>query len=197
MQELQTQHDTRRVEPENTRPKNHPHDQIHLEFWNFEPRSHILSQQCEPASPGLGLGEHVVVDVDHEVAAGKVLHDEADVVAGLEAAVQVDQERVSGGVDHLEDPLLTHEAAEGTRQVFRSSGTQTSGEMCSSVCTNHFKRLKEHLELHSQYIVFQNLVSCFDEMKGSTGLLTQESMRINEELQQSEKQVFTRHQSRH
>lgn len=75
--------------------------------------------QC---APGLGLGEHVVVDVDHEVAAGKVLHDKADVVAGLEAAVQVDQEGVSGGIDHLEDPLLTHEAAE---EQSRSSGTQT------------------------------------------------------------------------
>lgn len=55
----------------------------------------------------------MVVDVDHEVSSGQVLHDEADVVAGLEAAVQAHQERVSGRVDHLEDPLLAHQAAEG------------------------------------------------------------------------------------
>lgn len=60
--------------------------------------------------PGLGLREDVLVDVDHQVAARQVLHDEAHVVTGLEAAVEVDQEGVSRGVDHLEDPLLTHEA---------------------------------------------------------------------------------------
>lgn len=62
--------------------------------------------------PGLGLREDVLVDVDHQVAAWQVLHDEAHVVAGLEAAVEVDQEGMSGGVDHLEDSLLAHEAAE-------------------------------------------------------------------------------------
>lgn len=62
--------------------------------------------------PGLGLGEDIVVDVDHEVAARQILHDEANVVAGLEAAVEVHQKRVSGRVDHLEDPLLAHEAVE-------------------------------------------------------------------------------------
>lgn len=64
------------------------------------------------SQPGLGLREDVLVDVDHQVAARQVLHDEAHVVTGLEAAVEVDQEGVSRGVDHLEDPLLTHEAAE-------------------------------------------------------------------------------------
>lgn len=62
--------------------------------------------------PGLGLREDVLVDVDHQVAAWQILHDEAHVVAGLEAAVEVDQEGMSGGVDHLEDSLLAHEAAE-------------------------------------------------------------------------------------
>lgn len=103
MQELQTQHDTRRVEPENITPKMYSCDQIP------DPCPTTSLNRC---TPGLGLGEHVVVDVDHEVPTGQVLHDEADVVAGLEAAVQVDQERVSGGVDHLEDPLLAHEAEE-------------------------------------------------------------------------------------
>lgn len=51
------------------------------------------------------------MDVDHEVTAWQILHDEAHMVTRLEAAVQVDQEGVSGGIDHLEDPLLTHEAA--------------------------------------------------------------------------------------
>lgn len=62
--------------------------------------------------PGLGLGEDVVVDVDHQVSTGQILHDEAHVVAGLEAAVEVDQEGVSGGVDHLKNPLLAHQAEE-------------------------------------------------------------------------------------
>lgn len=71
--------------------------------------------------PGLGLGEDVVVDVDHQVSARQVLHDEAHVVAGLEAAVEVDQEGVSGGVDRLKNPLLAHEAEEerGERQENR------------------------------------------------------------------------------
>lgn len=77
------------------------------------------------------------MDVDHEVAARQVLHDEADVVAGLEAAVQVDQERVSGGVDHLEDPLLTHEAAEERNrfQVLQ----EVNLKMKRAVNTNRFK----------------------------------------------------------
>lgn len=33
-------------------------------------------------------------------------------VAGLEAAVEVDEERVPGRVDHLKDPLLAHKTAE-------------------------------------------------------------------------------------
>lgn len=61
--------------------------------------------------PGLGLREDILVDVDHQVAAWQILHDEAHVVAGLEAAMQVDQEGMPRGVDHLEDSLLTHEAA--------------------------------------------------------------------------------------
>lgn len=70
-----------------------------------------LQQHSAPHSPGLSLREHIRVDVDHQVAAWQVLHDEADVVAGLEAAMEVDQEGMSGGVDHLEDPLLAHQAA--------------------------------------------------------------------------------------
>lgn len=37
-------------------------------------------------------------------------------VAGLEAAVEVHQKRVSGRVDHLEDPLLAHEAVEAQNE---------------------------------------------------------------------------------
>lgn len=33
-------------------------------------------------------------------------------VAGLEAAVEVDEERVPGRDDHLKDPLLAHKTAE-------------------------------------------------------------------------------------
>lgn len=62
--------------------------------------------------PGLGLGEDVLVDVDHQVTTWQILHDKAHVVSGLEAAMEVDQEGMSRGVDHLEDSLLTHEAAQ-------------------------------------------------------------------------------------
>ena len=60
-------------------------------------------------SPGLFLSEDVGVDVCHEVSSGGVGHHEAHVVCSLEAAVQVHQERMSGGVDHLKDPLFTNE----------------------------------------------------------------------------------------
>lgn len=40
-------------------------------------------------------------------------------VAGLEAAVEVHQERMSGRVDHLKDPLLAHEAAEQQLRLTR------------------------------------------------------------------------------
>jgi hypothetical protein len=52
------------------------------------------------------LGEDVGVDVHHEVAAGRVLHDEADVRLRLEAGEHVDEEGVAHRVGHLEDPLL-------------------------------------------------------------------------------------------
>ena len=51
------------------------------------------------------------MDVRHEVPPRGVGHDEAHVVGRLEAAVQVDQERMLGAVYRLEDPLLTLEAA--------------------------------------------------------------------------------------
>lgn len=70
---------------------------------------HIIERRIN--KPGLGLSEDAVVDVDHQVTTWQILHDEAHMVTGLEAAVQVDQEGVSRGIDHLEDPLLTHEAA--------------------------------------------------------------------------------------
>lgn len=81
------------------------------------------------------------MDVDHEVAAGKVLHDEADVVAGLEAAVQVDQERVSRGVDHLKNPLLTHEAAEEQNGF---SGLREAKMKMKCAVKGAKKRFKEH-----------------------------------------------------
>ena len=55
---------------------------------------------------GPGLAEDVGVDVHHEVAAGGVLHDEADVGVRLEAGEHVDEEGVPHRVGHFEDPLL-------------------------------------------------------------------------------------------
>ena len=57
------------------------------------------------------------MDVHHEVAARRVLHDEAHVLAGLEAGEEVDQEGMTDAVHRLEDPLLTHEAARRRREV--------------------------------------------------------------------------------
>lgn len=50
------------------------------------------------------------MDVLHEVSSWRVGHDKAHVVGRLEAAVQVDQEGVTGRVDHLKDPFLTQQA---------------------------------------------------------------------------------------
>ena len=58
---------------------------------------------------GARLGEDVCVDVHHEVAAGGVLHDEADVRLRLEAREHVDEEGVAHRVGHLEDALLGQE----------------------------------------------------------------------------------------
>ena len=55
---------------------------------------------------GPGLREDVGVDVHHEVAAGGVLHNEADVGVRLEAGEHVDEEGVPHRVGHFEDPLF-------------------------------------------------------------------------------------------
>ena len=60
--------------------------------------------------PGLVQGERVLVDVDHEVSSGGVVHDEADVIVGLEAALDLHQEGVLGPPDQLQDPPLSHQA---------------------------------------------------------------------------------------
>lgn len=75
----------------------------------------MASSERTVNSPRLFVGEDAGVDVRHEVSSRRVGHDEAHVVRRLEASVQVHQERVSRGVDHLEDPLLTHEADGFTR----------------------------------------------------------------------------------
>lgn len=55
---------------------------------------------------GPRLGEDVSVNVHHEVAAGRVLHDEANVGVRLEASEHVDQEGVAHRISHLEDAFL-------------------------------------------------------------------------------------------
>lgn len=79
--------------------------------FNCQPMYCSCISERRTYKPGLGLSEDVLVDVDHQVAAWQVLHDEAHVVTGLEAAVEVDQEGMSRGVDHLQNSLLAHEAA--------------------------------------------------------------------------------------
>lgn len=66
--------------------------------------------------PGLFLSEDAGMDVLHEVSSWRVDHHEAHVVFGLEAAMEVHQERVADHVDHFEDPLLTHKAAHKHQQ---------------------------------------------------------------------------------
>jgi len=52
-------------------------------------------------------------------------------VAGLEAAMEVDQERMSGGVDHLKDPLLTHKAAGKQPKSAQAALNLNFGALCS------------------------------------------------------------------
>lgn len=49
------------------------------------------------------------MDVHHQIAAGRVLHHEADVRVRLEAGEQVDEERVAYAVGHFEDALLAQQ----------------------------------------------------------------------------------------
>lgn len=61
-------------------------------------------------SLGPGLGENISVDVHHQVASRRILHDETNMFRCLEARKQVDQEGVADAVDRLKNPFLTHEA---------------------------------------------------------------------------------------
>lgn len=70
-------------------------------------------------SHGPRLREHVSVDVHHQVASSRVLHDETNMFRRLKAGEQVDQERVADAVHSLKNPLLTHQAEgqEGTERT--------------------------------------------------------------------------------
>lgn len=57
--------------------------------------------------------------VHHEVPSCCVLHDKTHVFWRLEACKQVDQERVVGSVDGLENPLLTHQTGDTDTHVRR------------------------------------------------------------------------------
>ena len=63
-------------------------------------------------SHGAGLREHITVDVQHQVPAGRVLHHEAHVLWCLETAKQVHQKGVSRAGHSRQDPLLTHQAGQ-------------------------------------------------------------------------------------
>ena len=76
-----------------------------------------------------GFGEHVGVDVHHQVSARRILHDEAHVLAGLEAGEEVDQEGVADAVHRLKDPLLTHEAVQ--RREVRSGKSDQGSQITS------------------------------------------------------------------
>lgn len=67
-------------------------------------------------SHSAGLREHVTVDVQHEIPAGRVLHHKAYVVWSLETAKQVYQEGVSRVGHSRQNPLLTHQAGQGGGQ---------------------------------------------------------------------------------
>lgn len=111
MEELQAEQHARRVEPEPRRWRCGDAASRKVNCAGLREGSGVFV--C--CSLRLFVAEDVVVDVGHEVAPGRVGHDEADVVGRLEAAVQVDQERMLRCVDHLEDPLFTHQAATQTR----------------------------------------------------------------------------------
>lgn len=57
--------------------------------------------------PSLFLREDAGVNVRHQVSSRRVGHHEAHVLPSLEAAMQIDQERVTGSIDDLKDPLFT------------------------------------------------------------------------------------------
>lgn len=67
-------------------------------------------------SHGPGFGEHVGVDVHHQVASCGVLHDKANMLLRLEARKQVDQEWVAHAVDRFENPLLAHQTGKERRK---------------------------------------------------------------------------------
>lgn len=60
-------------------------------------------------SHGPRLGENVSVNMHHQVASRRVLHDKTNVFLRLEARKQVDQEWVADAVDRFENPLLAHQ----------------------------------------------------------------------------------------
>lgn len=61
-------------------------------------------------SHGTGLSEDIGVDVHHQVTAGCILHDKADVCRSLEAGGQVHQEGVACLRRCFQDPLLAQQA---------------------------------------------------------------------------------------
>lgn len=67
-----------------------------------------------PGSHSTGLREHITVDVQHQVPASRVLHHKAYMLRCLETAKQVHQKRVSRVGHSCQDPLLTHQAGQGS-----------------------------------------------------------------------------------
>lgn len=49
------------------------------------------------------------MNVGHQVSSRGVRHHEAHVLLSLEAAVQIDQEGVTGSIDDFKDPLFTNQ----------------------------------------------------------------------------------------
>ena len=64
-----------------------------------------------------GLREHISVDVHHQVASGRVLHDKTHMFRCLEARKQVDQEGVANAVDRFKNPLLAHQTDRHKRKT--------------------------------------------------------------------------------
>lgn len=52
------------------------------------------------------------MDVHHQVPSCCILHYKTNMLLGLEAREEIDQERVPDTVHRLEDPLLTHQTGE-------------------------------------------------------------------------------------
>ena len=75
---------------------------VHVKMYKQEYRQNMQMYYI----PCSGLLEDIGVNVHHEITTTSILHLNEDMGLGLEAAAQVDQERVLHCIDSLKNPFL-------------------------------------------------------------------------------------------